>query len=200
MADIQEAIESAVEHAQEDDKLGTIVAGSVALTATFLAISNVKSGNVVQGMAKAQVAANNQWSYYQSKSTKEIVATGLVAQLEVQRDTSPGLSVESRAVLDNRIAKYTAETKRYEKEKGEIKAKAEELEKEYDRLNVKDDQFDISEASLSVAIALFGITVLTKKRWLLTVAFAWAGFGLLIGLAGFIGWSIRPEWFAKLLG
>lgn len=199
MAEIQEAIEGAVEHAQ-DSKLGTVVAGSVALTATFLAICNVKGGNVVQGMAKAQVAANNQWSYYQAKSTKEIVANGLVAQLEIQRDTSPGLAAESRAVLDKRIEKYTAEAKRYEKEKGEIKAKAEELEKEYDRLNVKDDQFDICEASLSVGIALFGITVLTKKRWLLLVAFGWAGFGLIVGLAGFIGWNIRPEWFAKLLG
>lgn len=199
MAEIQEAIEGAVEHAQ-DSRLGTIVASSVALTATFLAICNVKGGNVVQGMAKAQVAANNQWSYYQAKSTKEIVANGLVAQLEIQRDTSPGLAAESRAVLDKRIEKYTAEAKRYEKEKGEIKAKAEELEKEYDRLNVKDDQFDICEASLSVGIALFGITVLTKKRWLLLVAFAWAGFGLIVGLAGFIGWNLRPEWFAKLLG
>jgi hypothetical protein len=89
---------------------------------------------------------------------------------------------------------------RYDKEKEELKGKADELQKEYDRLNVKDDQFDISEALLSVGIALFGITALTQKRWMLFVAFAFGGFGMIVGLAGFFGWNLRPEWIAKLLG
>jgi hypothetical protein len=27
-----------------------------------------------------------------------------------------------------------------------------------------------------------------------------AGFGLIVGLAGFFGWNIRPEWLAKIIG
>src|SRR4029079_11637337 len=86
-----------------------------------------------------------------------------------------------------------AKVARYEGEKSELKAKVDVLEKDYERLNVKDDQFDISESLLSVAIAMLGITALTQKRKLLFVAIAFAGFGLAIGLAGFFGWNLRPE-------
>ena len=65
---------------------------------------------------------------------------------------------------------------------------------------MKDDQFDISEALLSLAIALFGITALTQKRWLLFVACSFGALRLAVGLAGFFGWNLRPEWLAKIVG
>lgn len=65
---------------------------------------------------------------------------------------------------------------------------------------MKDDQLDIAEACLTVGIALFGITALTQKRWVLGLALGFAWFGVLVGLAGFVGWDVRPEWIAKLLG
>ena len=60
-----------------------------------------------------------------------------------------------------------------------------------------DDQFDFSEAALSVAIALAGITALTQKRWLLVVSGVFMAFGLLFGLSGFLGWNLNP---AALMG
>lgn len=199
MSEISETVGEAVEKARES-RLHSIVAVLVAVSATFLSICNVKGGNVVQGMAKAQVASNNAWSYFQSKSTKETIAEGIANQLAIQRDATPSITAEARKVLDDKITFYLGEVKRYDKEKGEIKAKAEGFEKEYDRLSVKDDQFDIAEACLTVGIALFGITALTQKRWLLGLALAFAGFGVTVGLAGFVGWDVRPEWIAKLLG
>ena len=56
----------------------------------------------------------------------------------------------------------------------------------------------MAEGLLSVAIALLGVTALTQKRWLLGVALAFAGFGTLLGFAGFVGWSIHPDWLARL--
>ena len=53
MSELVENIQEALEKARES-RLNTMVAAFVALTATFMAISNVKSGNVVQGMTKAQ--------------------------------------------------------------------------------------------------------------------------------------------------
>ena len=35
---------------------------------------------------------------------------------------------------------------------------------------------------------------------LFVVALALCSFGVLVGLGGFLGWSFRPEWLAKLLG
>jgi hypothetical protein len=102
-------------------------------------------------------------------------------------------------MLDEKIAAYQKQVKKYEKEKTDIKKQAEGAQKEYDRLNFHDDQFDMSEACLSVAIALFGVTALTRKRWLLVVAGAFMFFGVLFGLAGFFGWGIHPDFLAKFL-
>ena len=199
MSDIADSINEAVEKARES-RLNTVIAALVAISATFMAICNVKGGNVVQGMAKAQTETVDNWSYYQAKSTKQNLADGMAEQLLVQRDVTPGLSPEGRALLDKKIGELQAKAKRYEQEKDEIKKKADELAKEYERLNVKDDQFDIGEACLSVGIALLGVTALTQKRWLLGVAGIFTGFGFIIGIAGFVGWNLHPEWLAKLLG
>jgi hypothetical protein len=57
----------------------------------------------------------------------------------------------------------------------------------------------MSEALMSVAIALLGVTALTRKRWLLIVGIVFAGTGEILGFAGFMGWSLHPDWLANLL-
>lgn len=199
MGDLSETVSETIEGAG-DSKMNGVIALSVAISATWMALCNVKGGNVVQAMAKTQVASNNAWSYYQAKSTKQNIAESTVQELEIQRDTLPGLTDAAKTELDARIARFKSEVVRYGKEKEEIKQKAESLEKEYDKLSFKDDQFDIGEASTSVALAVFGVTALTQKRWLLYVAFAFAAAGAIVGLLGFTGVTYRPEWLAKLLG
>jgi hypothetical protein len=92
-----------------------------------------------------------------------------------------------------------AKAKKYGSEKDEIKAQAEAAEAEYDRLGVHDDQFDISEAALSIAIALLGVSALTRKKWLVYLALFFALSGLFFGMAGFLGWTFHPEGVAKVL-
>ena len=212
MPEISEQVSEALEHAEggDDDggdkrekdersKLNSIVAASVALVATFMAVCNVKAGNVVQAMGKTQIEVIDTWSFFQAKSTKQSLAEAAVDQLSLQRETSQ-LTPEQGAKLDKRLEAYREKITRYDGEKSDLKKKVDELEKEYERLNVKDDQFDISESLLSVGIALLGITALTQKRKLLFVALGFAGFGLVIGLSGFFGWNLRPEWLAKIIG
>jgi hypothetical protein len=199
MAEVGETVAEAVEKAGES-KLNTMVAALVAVSATFVALCNVKDGNIGQGMAQAQAGTVDQWAYYQSKSTKQHIAEVTADQLTVQRDIAVNASPEAKKLLDDKIELYRAEAKKYEKEKVEIKAQADALTETYDKLNVRDDQFDMSEACLSVGIALMGVTALTQRRWLFGVACVFAGFGYLFGLAGFIGWNLHPDWLAKLLG
>jgi hypothetical protein len=52
---------------------------------------------------------------------------------------------------------------------------------------------------MSISIALFGITALTQRRWLLVTAGVFAGLGALMGLAGFLGLSVHPNFLASLL-
>jgi hypothetical protein len=196
MSDISDTINEAVEHASES-RLNSIIAALVAIAATFMALCNVKDGNIVQGMAQAQANAVDQWSYYQAKGMKQNLAEATLDQLQLQRTmlTDPKFA----PMLDAKIAVYEKQVKKYEKEKIDIRSNAEGQQKEYDRLNLHDDQFDMSDACLSVAIALFGVTALTKKRWLLFLASLFMFFGVLFGLAGFFAWGLHPDFLAKFL-
>ena len=153
------------------------MAASVAVVANFMAVCNVKAGNVVQAMGKTQIEVIFSWSFFQAKSTKQSLAEAAVDQLTIQRETSH-LSDEQNAKLEKRLESYREKVTRYETEKNDLEAKVDVLEKDYERLNVKDDQFDISESLGSVGIALLGITALTQKRRRIFVALLFAGFGL----------------------
>ncbi|HTG34390.1 MAG TPA: DUF4337 domain-containing protein [Thermoanaerobaculia bacterium] len=180
------------------DTLNNWIAILVAVFATFMALGNIKDGNIVQAMSQDQSKAVDQWSYYQAKGMKQNLAESVLDQLQI-RKAEPGLAPQAAALLDKEIAVYTASVQKYAREKEEIKRAAEAAEKDYDRLNVHDDQFDMSEALLSIAIALLGVSALTRSRWLVGFAVLVAGFGVVLGLAGFLGWNIHPDAFAKFL-
>ncbi len=120
--------------------------------------------------------------------------------LQVQLELNAGVKPEVRALVEAKIANQEAAAKKYEKEKGQIKAEAEKSARDYDAMNVHDDQFDLAEACLSLGIALAGVTALTKKRWLFGVAITFAVIGMLYGLAGFLGWNLHSDLMAKVLG
>jgi hypothetical protein len=193
MGDLDEAVNGAVESAQgSESRLNSFIALFVAIAATLMALDNIKDGNVGQAMAQAQAHAVDAWSYYQAKSTKQNLAEATLDSLQMMRVTSPATGT-ALPELDKKIAAYQAQVARYEKEKNEIKAQAESFQAEYERLNLHDDQFDLSDAGFSVAIALFGVTALTRKRWLLVVAGVFLVVGLVFGAAGFFQWNLHPD-------
>lgn len=197
MSEIDETISEAVETARESrDGLNNLIAVLVALLATFMALCNIKDGNIVQAMSQEQAKSVDQWAYYQAKGTKQNLAESVLDQLQLRKAEGAGAAAP---LLDKEIATYTQQVKKYEKEKADIKRAAEGAQAEYDRLNVHDDQFDMSEAAISISIALLGVSALVKKKWLVGVAILFAGFGVVLGLAGFLGWNIHPDAIAKFL-
>jgi hypothetical protein len=199
MSEIDETIQEAVERADRS-KLNSIIALMVAVSATFMALCNVKDGNIVQGMEQAQARSIDQWSYYQAKGTKQNLAEQMVDQLEFERAQLRDGSPQNLALFDEKIKEYKQRTQLLENEKAQIKKDAQDSAKEYDRLNFHDDQFDAAEACLSIAIALFGVTALTQKRWLLGLGIGFASLGLALGLSGFLGLNFHPNILAKILG
>ena len=77
MSDLDETISEAVDHASES-RLNSIIALLVALAATFMALCNVKDGNICQAMQQAQAGALDQWSYYQAKGMKLNLAESML--------------------------------------------------------------------------------------------------------------------------
>jgi Domain of unknown function (DUF4337) len=199
MSDIQDTISEIVEGGEKShDGLNNLIAVLVAILATVMALCNIKDGNIVQSMYQEQAHAVDQWSYYQAKGMKQNLAESMGDQLRL-RQQEGGLTPQAAALVAKEIVNYATIVKKYEKEKADIKAEAEGAQKEYDRLNVHDDQFDMSEAAISISIALLGVSALTRKKWLVGVAIVFASFGVVMGMAGFLSWNIHPDAFAKWL-
>ncbi|MBV9988109.1 MAG: DUF4337 domain-containing protein [Chitinophagaceae bacterium] len=187
MSELDETIQESVEQARKS-KINARVAVMVAITATFMALCNVKDGNIVQAMSQAQAHGIDAWSYFQAKSTKQAIAENALELLRANKGP------------DSLINKYESAIKRYETEKAEIKKQAEGYQKEYEDINVFDDQFDMTDALLTIAIAMFGISSLTQKRWLFYFASAVSILGILIGLAAFLKISLHSDWVSGILG
>jgi hypothetical protein len=110
------------------------------------------------------------------------------------------LKVQNLPANDTLIKKYTDQINRYEKEKTEIKAQAEGFQKEYDDINLFDDQFDMTDALLTISIAMLGITSLTQKKWLLYFSSIVSLIGIILGLAAFMKISLHSDFISKILG
>jgi hypothetical protein len=189
MTDISETIQEPLEQSGRS-RINSRVALFVAITATFMALCNVKDGNIVQAMSQAQAHSIDAWSYFQAKSTKQSIAENSLELLKLQ--TVP--------VNDSIIKKYEDQIKRYETEKTTIKAQAEGFQKEYDDTNLFDDQFDMTEALLTISIAMFGITSLTQKKWLLYFSSVVAIIGIILGVTAFMKISLHSDFISKILG
>lgn len=161
------AHDHAVEHAGEEKGLGQYIAIFTAILASIGAIVSYQGG-ATQNEAMMfkneavllKTQASDQWNFYQAKSNKGHL-------MELASDIAPKEKKEF----------YTKQLEKYEQEKKEIKHKAEALENESKKANEKSDEAMIphhhlaqSMTLIQIAISLASITVLTRKKWLFSIA------------------------------
>src|SRR5437667_12795199 len=132
MGEIDETVSEAVERAAES-RLNSIIAVIVALAATFMALSNVKDGNIGQAMQQAQAQALDSWNYYQAKSMKQNLAEATLDEIVALKSLNEGKAAEA-ALLDKRIEAYRKKAERNDYEKNETKAHDEDADKKDDAL------------------------------------------------------------------
>src|SRR5438270_4659625 len=138
-------------------RLNSWVAVTVALLATFMGVCKVKDDNIVQAMQQAQADKLDHWNFYQARNIRQEVAQATVVQLKLARLGRAGAEA---AAYDEAIARYEKVTADQVVKKDELKKQAEQDQKTYDGLNFHDDQFDLSDAALALAIALLAVTAL----------------------------------------
>jgi hypothetical protein len=178
------------------NRLNNWVAITVAIIAVSMAITKVKDDNIVQNMLQAKSDAVDTWNEYQSKKLKHHMAELGMNQVQALQVLAQG---KGSAVLSSQQKGYHDAIARYQKEEDVLMKKAKGFEKQYDDLNFRDDQFDLSDATLSISLAMLAITALTGKRKLLALAWLFACFGLVMGVAGLMGLSLHPTSLIKLL-
>ena len=197
-------IESANSAAEESDtgrdrdraRLNTRVAITVALLATFLGVCKVKDDNIVQAMQQAQADKLDHWNFYQARNIRQEVASATAAQLALAAAGAPAAQQEAYRTA---VASYEALAADQAKKKDELRLQAEQDQKTYDALNYRDDQFDLSDAMIALAISLLALTALTHKTWLYWMALVATVGGVLMGLAGLLGWHLHPDALSRLL-
>ena len=163
----------------KDKRLNRMVALTVVVLSIFMGLGQVKDGNIVQAMAQAQSNAVDRWGEYQATRTKLHIDETALAQARVV----PALAGEQ--------ARLTTEIGKYETEAPSLRRQAEGFQAQYDALNVHDDQFDASDAAIGVAVAVAAVAALSESFPALFAAWAFGAFGMVMGLAGFLGWALR---------
>lgn len=177
-------------------RLNATVAITVAALATFMGICKVKDDNIVQSMQQAQVNKLDYWAYYQARNIRADVAETTATQLELAKGAAPAAQAEA---YDKAIAGYRAKAADQLKKRDELRVLAEQAQTTYEVLNRRDDQFDLSDALLAIAIALLAVTALTQLWALFFVAMVPTFFGVLMGVAGLASLPIHPNMLFKLL-
>ncbi len=182
--------------AQAKNRLNNWVAVSVAILSAFMAVTKVKDDNIVQAMLQAKSDAVDTWNEYQSKRIKQHLAELGLKQAQALQVGAPA---QGREMLGGQERDYRENIVRYQTEEESLKKKARDFEAQYDALNFRDDQFDLSDALLSISLALLAVTALTGKQRLFAFSWLFAGFGVIMGIAGLAGLALHPNWLAKLL-
>ncbi|BCS55380.1 DUF4337 domain-containing protein [Geobacter sp. SVR] len=195
MSEIQELREQ-LDRSDAKNRLNNLVAISVAIISVFMAVTKVKDDNIVQAMLQAKSDAVDSWNEYQSKKLKHHMAELGLSQAQALRTLAKG---PMEVVLERQQKGFQETIVRYQAEEEALMKKAKGFDKQYDDLNYRDDQFDLSDATLSISLAMLAITALTGKRSLLFLAWTLAGFGIVMGLAGVLGLAFHPMALTRLL-
>jgi hypothetical protein len=172
------------------------VAVTVVVLSVFLGIMKIKDDNLVQAMQQAKADAVDTWGEYQATKMKLHITESSIDELTLLGAMA---RPDQRAAFGARLDALRGRAAKYQSEVPVLAARAKGFEKLYDDLNYHDDQFDMCDALVSIAVSTAAVAALTESASVLYVSWAFGGFGVLMGLSGFFGWAIHPDAISKLL-
>ena len=168
-------------------RLNRMVATTVVALSVIMAVGKIKDDNIVQAMQADQASKIDLWNEYQATKIKahdREIEAALLARLS---PTAP------------EIAAAATEDRHYQTEARDLRAQAQAAAKDYDVQGRRDDQFDLSDGFLSIAIAVAAIAALVESLAVLGVSWVSAGLGLLFLVAGFAELPIHPDALVNFL-
>jgi hypothetical protein len=179
---LHEAIHEELEH--EGGSFLKQIAMSTTVLAAVAAIAALQAGATVNealalktDATRLQAQASDQWTYYQAKGIKAVVAEASETSWTATGAVPP--------------KQYAEKKKRYEDEQKEISEKAKKLEEERDEKSKEADEllhrhhgFAYAVTLFQVAIALGALAALTRIR------LVWYG-SMALGLGGLVLFALR---------
>lgn len=178
------ALEHAAEHGAEDSFSGRIAVATAVLATVGALMSYQGGATQAEAMIQKNEAAikkteaSNQWNFYQAKSQKQNTA-----ELGAALSPDPG-----------KVDKFKAQSSRYDKEKEQIKAEADRLEKLSSKADAASEdamhhhhRWAQATTVIQVAIALSAIALLTRRKWLQWGVYAMGVASAAMGVAAWLG-------------
>ena len=172
-----------------NDKFNNGAALMIAVMAAVLAIGGLGGGNATDDMVINNIRASDTWAFYQAKNVRQTMYEIELAELQ------------SRPAPDeSRIADYEATIARYDDEpdpeapndplagegKKQLMAQAQAFEAARDVAVAKDDNFDLAEVALQLALVLGSVAILATNRKVLAASAVLGAIGALLTLNGFL--------------
>ena len=179
----------------KDKSLNRRVAITVVALSIFMGVAGIKDGNITQAMQQAQSDGVDAWNQYQAAKTKlHIDETAL------NQDRLMGLTGDKTGQIRAEILRLETEIAKYRAEAPVLKTRAEGFAAQYDALNIHDDQFDASDALISIAVSIAAVAALVEMPAALWASWVFGAMGVVMGLAGFLGWGLHSAFLSRLLG
>ena len=186
---IAELKEQRSEH-EQGARFNSVAALIIATMAAVLAIGGLGGGNATDDMVLNTIRASDTWAFYQAKNVRQTMYEIELARLEGQ---PPGADREAR------IAEARATIARYDDEpdaeapndplrgegKKQLRAQAQAFEATRDAAMARDDNFDLAEVALQLALVLGSVAILASNRTVLIAASVLGAAGAMLTLNGF---------------
>jgi Domain of unknown function (DUF4337) len=158
-----------------------IPAVTAAVLAVLAALGSLLSGHAANQAILGMSKANDQWSLFQSKSTK-----GHLYEVGAQIVSTLGRGPDGKAAEPAGVEKFRAEAKRYEEEKADIEREAKAIEAESAHEFHKHHRYALGVAAFQVGIVLASISMLVRVKALYLLSLAAGVAGLLCVALGLV--------------
>jgi hypothetical protein len=171
------------EHAQhaKHDPFDRRVAMTMAITAATLACVSLLSHRSHAETTNHQIAAANQWNYYQAKKNRGYLYEADAELLLASKEGPP----PETAYSAGQVAQWKKRADRYAAEAKEIEEKARGFEEQAHAAHHRSDFFDSGELSLQLALVLCSVAVLARRAVFWYAGIGVAAVGALVAAYGF---------------
>jgi hypothetical protein len=182
---------------KEEERFNRVAALLIAMMAALLAIGGLGGGNATDDMIMNNIEASDTWAFFQAKNIRQTAYQLEIDALEVQLAKAPP---EERQALKSRLEAYRATVARYDSEpdpeapddplrgegKQQLRAQAISFEAARDRAAEQDNNFDLAEVLLQLALVLGSVAILATNRAILISSAALGLVGALLTLNGYM--------------
>lgn len=170
----------------------------IATLAAVLAIGGMGGGNATDDMISSNIAASNTWGFFQAKNIRQTIYELAVEDIETAllAETDPVV----RRQLEESRSEHLSTITRYDSDpdpaapgdplrgegKAQLSARAAHLEAQFEQASRRDNNFDLAEVCLQLALVLGSVAILAMNRPTLYGSAALGAVGTLLTLNGFL--------------